>query len=547
MDRAIRHIVIILAGLVLVGLFSLTSCKDSKPIRLKKNTLQLTVVHPPHLIPFMRQISALFNESPTATLAEGTRIELNLVPENSISASGRIGSGRVKVHGWLASSTSLINYTNVNLKNLGPRQVNCTQLFATPLVVATPKRNVAKIGGENGEISWKKLFPIDEVTDPKRSFPLYNHSSPMVTETGLATLVQLGYMATGFPSTLGESDIKLPAVLHKLETFEKLVTNYSFSERSLLAQIALARNDKVHYTISSEQEVAQFNHSRVKQGLEPLQALYPKEGATWIDFNMCSSEADWLSPAHRRGMEQFSGFLTTLPPQQIAVSFGFRPSSGKVPLTPPLTADYGVDISKGTTALLPASGEVVKLLLEKWPELLKPSAISFVIDTSGSMEGPSLRLGKTHFRNSLAGTTWRDKKALLSFASTVEIKSDFTTEAGEIIPILDKLQAQGGSAVYDAILKAATLLQRDNLSGYRRTIVIFTDGGDKNSDTPLKRLTELSKDLFNRNSISLIIIAVGHDSNFDDLISIAEASNGLFIHAGYDELNEVFARIRAII
>ncbi len=546
MNRAIRHITIILAGLVIVGLFSLTSCKDSKPIRLKKNTLQLTIVHPPHLSSYMRQVSSLFSESPSATLAEGTKIELNLIPENPISASNRIGSGRVKVHGWLASSTSLINYTNVNLKNLGPRQVNCTQLFATPLVIATSKRNVTKIGGADGDISWKTLFPLDESKEKRQSYPLYNHSSPLVSETGLATIVQLAYLATGFPSTLGDSDIKLPAVLHKLESFEKLVTNYSFSERSLLSQIALARNDKVHYAISSEQEVAQFNTSRVKQGLEPLQALYPKEGATWIDYNMCSSEADWLSPAHRRAMEQLSGFLITLQPQQIAVSFGYRPSSGRVPLSPPLTSDYGVDISKGSTALLPASGEVVKTLLEKWPELLKPSAIAFVIDTSGSMEGPSLRLGKTHFRNTLATTTWRDKKALLTFASTVDIKSDFTTEAGEIIPILDKLQAQGGSAVYDAILKAATMLQKEEFSGYRRTIILYTDGGDKNSDTPLKRLIEMSKDLFNRNSISLIIVAVGHDSNFDDLSSIADSANGIFIRAGYDDLNEIFAKIRAI-
>jgi hypothetical protein len=76
---------------------------------------------------------------------------------------------------------------------------------------------------------------------------------------------------------------------------------------------------------------------------------------------------------------------------------------------------------------------------------------------------------------------------------------------------------------------------------------LFTDGGDKNSDTPLPRLLNIMRDTFDKININLIIVAVGKDEDFTDLKTIAENTNGLFIEASYDDLNDIFAKIRSIL
>lgn len=539
---------IYLISILLLLTLCASSCNQDSQSLFKKNTLTLFIVHNPQLAAYMQHVTELFKKTPSAVLADGSKIEINLISDNSLSASRRIGSGRLKVHGWLAPSTALVNYTNANLNNLGPKQTDCTQLFASPIVVATSKKNLAKFNSKDQVFSWKTLFP-DPLKDknPNTQKLLFNHSSPFASASGLASLIQLSYIALESPSIIRQEELAAPSILSKLEQYERNATGYGYSDATLLNQVAWARNDKVHFTITSEQELAKFNQSRIKSGLDPLLALYPQEGSYWIDYNMCLSEADWLSPAHRKAMEVFTNFLTLESSQMAAEAVGFRPSAGAVPLIPPLTSEYGINVSLGKTALLPVSGETIGFLLQKWPELLKPAAVLFVMDTSGSMEGPSIRVGKTSFRNTIAATTFRDKKALMSFATTPKLESDFSTEGGQIIQTLDKLQPQGGSAVYDAILKASHYIQNDSLKDFRKSIIIFTDGGDKNSDVPLKRLLENVKDIFNRNNINLVIIAIGHDEDVTDLSAIANAANGVFIQTSYDEVGVVFERIRSLL
>ncbi len=546
-SKILRHLLIIVLLGTVVGMFAITSCGGSSPAVLKKNTTSLVVVHSPHLDPLMNYLAKGFHASPYAVLADGSKIDLRLISEPSLEASKKISSGKLKVHAWLAPSTSLINYTNANLKNLGPKQTDCVQIFATPTIVATTKKNTSKLKAKGNSFSWSKLFD-EQITNENAANRLtFNHAAPFASGTGLAALIQLAYVSLGYPSTLRNEDLSTPRALSKLEKFEKLASGYGYFDRALLNQVAWARNDKVHYTITSEQALAVYNLNRIKNGLEPLLALYPEEGSYWVDYNMCVSDADWLSPAHRKAIQQLNSFLTTEQSQTAAVSFGFRPSGGAVALVPPLTPEYGIDVSKGKTALLPVTGELVGTLLNRWPDLLKPAAILFVMDLSGSMEGPSLRVGKTSFRNTIASTSWRDLKGLMSFTTTTKIHSDFITDSATIIPILDSLQAQGGSAVYDAILKASQLITKDSLRDYRKTIVIFTDGGDKNSDSPLKRLIDNTKDIFNRNNVNLIIVAIGHEGDFSDLALVADAANGVFIHTSYDDAALAFSKIRSML
>jgi Ca-activated chloride channel family protein len=504
-------------------------------------------VHPPSLTPLLRQATVLFSESPLATLAEGSEIEINLIADPTLAASDKISKGKAKVHGWIAPSTSLVNYTNIRTTNLGPQQTDCTQLFATPVVLATTSKNLPSLNADGNEFSWNTLFPMNQDGSPINPMPEFNQTSPLSSDSGLAVLIQLFYVATEFPGAAARESIEVPVVINKLRAMQTGISSYSYFDKTLLHRLIRNKGGQIKFSLTTEQEVALFNKELIQRGQEPIVALYPKEGTTWLDYNLCMSNADWLTPAHKKALQNFSEYLRQIPPQQLAVGAGLRPSVGSVPLAPPLTSKFKVDIAKGTNPTLPVSGEILSRLIDLWPNLLKPSAVAFILDTSGSMEGTSLRLGKTQFRNTIASTNERDKKALLTSSTKVNLVAEFQNIGGEIIPLLDQVKAQGGSSIYDALAKATSLIQDKNLDQYRRTIILFTDGGDKNSDTPLPRLLNIMRDTFDKININLIIVAVGKDEDFTDLKAIAESTNGLFIEASYDDLNDIFAKIRSIL
>jgi Ca-activated chloride channel family protein len=507
----------------------------------------VAVVHSPSLTPLLRQAAVLFSESPLATLAEGSEIEINLIPDATLAASNKISSGKAKVHGWIAPSTSVVNYTNIRTTNLGPQQTDCTQLFATPVVLATTSKNLPVLKTAGGEFSWYNLFNLAQDGSAIDPIPAFNHTSPLSSDSGLAVLIQLFYVASEFPGAAPREIIDVPAVINKLRTIQSGVSSYAYFDRTLLHRLIRNKGGKIKFSLTTEQEVALFNKEMIQKGQEPVVAVYPKEGTTWLDYNLCMSNADWLTPAHKKALQQFGEYLKQIPPQQLAVSAGLRPSVGSVPLAPPLTSKFKVDIAKGTNPTLPISGEILKRLIDLWPNLLKPSAVAFILDTSGSMEGTSLRLGKTQLRNTIASTNERDKKALITSSTKVSVVSEFRNNGAEIIPLLDQVRAQGGSSIYDAMAKTTSLIQDPNLDDYRRSIIIFTDGGDKNSDTPLPRLLNILRDTFDNININLIVVAVGKDEDFTDLKAIAETTNGLFIEASYDDLDEIFAKIRSIL
>ncbi|MCB9029653.1 MAG: VWA domain-containing protein [Deltaproteobacteria bacterium] len=525
----------------------LSSCSKKSQNNAKSNSINVKLVVDNKLTGYLKRMIQLFNAK-GISLPEGTQISFSLISEEPFVAANKIALGQLKVHGWLAASTSLVSYTNSKLQNLGPKQVGCNQLFASPIVVATREKHLERFTIVDDQISWKDIgFSANSTQDTSKRQLNFNHASPTSSITGLSSLIQLSYLAAGSPNVLTGAILQKPEVLKQLELNESRAAGYGDDDFVLLSQVLAAKNEKVHFTFTTEQQVALFNQRFLKDGkAAPIKALYPKEGTYWMDYNFCISDADWLTPAHKRALELFSTFLTEEESQSAIAAYGYRPSASAVPLSPPLSQEYGVNVSKGTNALLPVSAEVVDILMSRWPDILRPTSIVYVLDTSGSMEGPALRVGRTLFRNSMASTSWRDLKSLVTFSSDFHVVSDFVSDTGEIIPTLDTLHARGGSAVYDAINKSIQFALRQTDPRYRKTIIFLTDGGDKNSDISLKRLLDTVRETFSRNNINLIIVCIGHKEDFSDLKMISDAANGIFRQTSLDGAATVFAHINAL-
>jgi Ca-activated chloride channel family protein len=109
----------------------------------------------------------------------------------------------------------------------------------------------------------------------------------------------------------------------------------------------------------------------------------------------------------------------------------------------------------------------------------RPLRIAVVLDTSLSMEGDKLKsevASAVEFLNILEPG---DEGLVVTFSDEVRIAQDLTSNRGELEGAIRKVEAKGGTSLYDAIFKAS-----DRLAEFdgRRVLVLLSDGRDEASN-----------------------------------------------------------------
>lgn len=108
-----------------------------------------------------------------------------------------------------------------------------------------------------------------------------------------------------------------------------------------------------------------------------------------------------------------------------------------------------------------------------------PLDLVMAIDVSGSME-PVLDEVKVAVKQFLAKLRPGDAATLVGFNDNMFITAERETDPAVREAAVDLLAAWGGTAIYDATVRAIDLVGRD---GGRRGVVLFSDGDDQNSMT----------------------------------------------------------------
>lgn len=111
-----------------------------------------------------------------------------------------------------------------------------------------------------------------------------------------------------------------------------------------------------------------------------------------------------------------------------------------------------------------------------------------VIDTSGSMQGQAIvdaRAAAARFVDEMGVGA---QIAVIAFADEPKIVVGFTDDRAELQTAIDSLAARGETAVYDALVTAASLVPDDKQA--LKSIVLLSDGGDTVSDRTLPAAVE---------------------------------------------------------
>ena len=190
------------------------------------------------------------------------------------------------------------------------------------------------------------------------------------------------------------------------------------------------------------------------------------------------------------------------------------------------------DKDVGFTALTqrPISSEkgFFMFLISPRMELPKDQVVArdmvMVLDTSGSMHGPKMDQAKRALKYCLDNLGDRDRFAVINFSTTVNRYRDGLVETNkdQIASAkrwVDTLEAQGGTAINDALAAALDFRSKDADRTF--TIVFFTDGMPTVGETNIERiLTNVAGK--NTANTRIFTFGVGDDVNATFLDRLAE-------------------------
>jgi Ca-activated chloride channel family protein len=168
-----------------------------------------------------------------------------------------------------------------------------------------------------------------------------------------------------------------------------------------------------------------------------------------------------------------------------------------------------------------------------------PVALGIVIDNSGSMREKRGKVNQAAL-NLIRASGPKDETFVVNFSQDSYLDQDFTNDANLLQIALQKVSAQGSTALYDAIVASAVHL-KNNTRVERKVLLVITDGRDNASQETLQ---EAMRRLQQENWPTVYAIGLLGDelqeSDTGALQSLAAATGGVaFFPQRLDEVDDI--------
>lgn len=415
-------------------------------------------------------------------------------------------------------------------------------IMRSPVVLGLKADAAASLGwSADAPPTWQEIVDAINAGDLT-----YGMTSPISSNSGFTTLVQLATALSGTGTVLEPEDIA--ATTEPLQQFAQGQQLTSGSSGWLL--------DKFVEDPSVVDGI--FNYESVLHDVqvdgEPLTILIPSDGVITSDYPLAL-----LTGADEQTTEQFDlmvdYLLSTEVQQQIADDTHRRTS-----VTPPAADATVFELP------FPNQLDTVQSLLQTWiAEARKPSNMVFAIDTSGSMAGDRMtQLDEalevlSGLDNEGTGAFLklqpREQITFLEFASAVkstetfELPSDTAAYEAAMLEIgdhIDRFEPGGGTSVYTTLAEAFETALADSSEDSISSIVLFTDG-ESNEGMTFDEFEEWYREFIESNSAAAAIpvytVQFG-DANRSEMESIASLTGGRLFDATEDSLTAAFREIR---
>jgi Ca-activated chloride channel family protein len=403
-----------------------------------------------------------------------------------LTATGTLDGVESVVNGGAAKQYDATWFASNRYLQLHPdaasRTGAATKVATSPVVLGLRRSVAQQLGWLETRPTWSEIA----VAAGERRFT-YGMTNPAGSNSGFAALVGVAAAIAGTGAALTADQIG--PITPRLRAFFAGQSLTAGSSGWLMEAYLRAAADgrPVDGLVNYESVILSLNASG--RLAEPLTVIYPADGVVTADYPLTlltgaseqartnyAAVADYLRrPSVQRAIMIRTWRRPAVPDPSLTLAAEFGPKGGNLPELPfPGRLD-------AADALIGAFGD----------SLRRPARTIYVLDLSGSMKGERLQglktalTGLTGADASLSGQfsrfNGREQVVLLPFstrpgtATTFELpEAGFTPVLAQIRGHVDKLKAEGDTAIYDALLAAYALA---GSGGDRFTsIVLLTDG-----------------------------------------------------------------------
>jgi VWFA-related protein len=167
-------------------------------------------------------------------------------------------------------------------------------------------------------------------------------------------------------------------------------------------------------------------------------------------------------------------------------------------------------------------------------------AVVLVVDVSGSMDGAPLAQARTAANEFVSGLSPQDTVAVLTFSDSVSLVQDFTSDKGALTLALDRLQAVGNIALYQAASEAAFKAAASPLP--RKVIILLSDGVDYGGKSAVSRDDSIAQARYI--GVPVYTIGLGSDIDRDYLSALSQSTRARSLETPTAEgLSQLYAEI----
>src|SRR5579864_8253474 len=169
-----------------------------------------------------------------------------------------------------------------------------------------------------------------------------------------------------------------------------------------------------------------------------------------------------------------------------------------------------------------------------------PVSIGIIIDNSGSMREKRNKVNQAAL-NLVRASNPKDEVFVVNFNDEYYLDQDFTNNLLKLKEALEKIDARGGTALYDALVASAEHLKR-NARLEKKVLFVVTDGEDNASNETLEQAV---KQLQEENGPSVYAIGILGDEEHPKrakraLEIVAQRTGGIaFFPKTLDEVDEI--------
>jgi Ca-activated chloride channel homolog len=437
-------------------------------------------------------------------------------PRDTIASVDHLPADRIP-HLWIPDSSLWAD----RAPRWTPRHVGT---FATsPLVVASTRATKNDLGWSHDPPTWSQALSPDRTV----ILPDLKNST-----TGALSLLALWH-------SMGRTEQADHAIAAAVLTSERRETP---TEKTLRDA---AKTDQKDSPLLPTTELEVFTRHITTPALV---ATYPEEGSPWLDYPLLRLSPRLRDHHETNAVNKVIEILTSQHARTILYAAGLRDARRRSAVTRTPDTGTGLPSTAVRTLNLP-DHERIHEFLDHLTTLSRPSRILLAVDVSPSMRNPASR-GLD--RADLASQAVRQTGRLLPDRSSaglwifpgnpsrphtelVPVRPLSTPEHGQThrdqlarhLLALNTHLSDANAALNRTAVEAVRAMHRTYSPGASNTVVILTDGPDRNAphDLSLRQaITELGELSRPDEKVRLITIGLGDDPDMTDLQALSQAT-----------------------